>query len=98
MCVCVPATPRCGDIFPETDVGKGLTVLLGLVGLLYIPYVLALTALRRPSAAEHNALVEALAARPWDTALLGPGYMAPALQVLPSMRNRMGRSAATHPR
>lgn len=66
-----------GDIYPEKLVAKLFTSVLGFVGLLWMPYVLALVAVRRPSQLEHDRLVHALAAPDFDTILLGRGYMAP---------------------
>jgi hypothetical protein len=64
-----------GDIYPDTPYGRGMTIVLAVTGLLYMPYALALVAVRAPTLGEHENLLGLLRKNP-DSAL-GRGYIVP---------------------
>jgi hypothetical protein len=64
-----------GDVFPDTPLGRLVTVPAALISLMYMPYALALVAVRKPSAEQHEALLDYLRRRPEDS--LGRGYVMP---------------------
>jgi hypothetical protein len=64
-----------GDIFPDTVFGRFVTVPIGCMGVLYMPYALACIAVRCPSLAEHREIVGHLRGNPEDA--LGRGYVEP---------------------
>jgi len=64
-----------GDIFPTTPYGRVMTCVLAIMGLLYMPYALALVAVRCPTLEEHENLLGRLRKNP--DAALGRGYIAP---------------------
>merc|ERR1712217_30982 len=64
-----------GDLFPNTVWGRTITIPMAMLGNLYIPYAIALIAVRRPSLAQHEELLQNLKERPHDA--LGPGYIVP---------------------
>jgi len=65
-----------GDVWPDTPFGRAVTIPAALVGYLYPPYVLALIAIRQPTASEHAKLLEHFQAHPEEA--MGPGYIVPA--------------------
>jgi hypothetical protein len=64
-----------GDVWPNTSVGRTVTVPAAMMGLLYMPYTMALLAVRTPSIEQHMALLGELRAHPEDS--LGRGYIVP---------------------
>lgn len=64
-----------GDIYPNTSFGRTLTVPAAIIGLLYMPYALALVALRCPTMEQHESLLGHL--RKYPEQLLGRGYVIP---------------------
>ena len=74
---CVVFRSTYGEIIPVNALSRILTAMLALIGLLYIPYVLALVAFRRPTPQQHSDLMERLSMSPMDHTLLGDGYMVP---------------------
>lgn len=65
-----------GDVWPDTPFGRCVTVPAGIISYLYPPYVLALLAIRRPSATEHAQLLEHMTSYPEE--VMGPGYIVPS--------------------
>ena len=84
---CVAFRMPFGDIYAGSNdmVAKVMTAVLGLVGLMYQPYVLALVALRHPSVEEYQAFILALHAEPLDPTVLGRGYVQPSHEPIESM-------------
>merc|ERR1712093_652383 len=72
---CVMHRAPYGDIWPNTPAGRTITAVGAIVSFLYPPYVLALIALRRPSAVEHEQLLDYFQEHPEDA--LGRGYIVP---------------------
>lgn len=64
-----------GDIWPSTPYSRVLTFPAAILGVLYMPYALALVAVRCPSREQHEALLDVLRERPEDA--LGRGYSMP---------------------
>jgi hypothetical protein len=64
-----------GDIFPNTPVGRAVTVPAAWLSVMYMPYAFALVAVRKPSSSQHESLVAYLRDRPEDA--LGRGYIMP---------------------
>lgn len=64
-----------GDLYPDTVIGRSVTVPMSILGLLYMPYCMALVAVRCPSMAQHEALLGELRKHPEDS--LGRGYIVP---------------------
>jgi hypothetical protein len=64
-----------GDIYPDTVFGRTVTVPVGMIGLLYMPYALACIAVRCPSFTQHRDLIGRLRGSPEDA--LGRGYVEP---------------------
>lgn len=64
-----------GDLWPNTPFGRTLSIIGGMMGNLYMPYALAVIAVRRPTREEHRELVANLCEHPEDS--LGRGYIAP---------------------
>lgn len=64
-----------GDIYPNTSFGRTLTVPAAILGLLYMPYALALVAMRCPTMEQHESLLGHL--RKYPEQLLGRGYVIP---------------------
>jgi hypothetical protein len=67
-----------GDIYPNTPMGRSITVPFAMISVAYIPYALALVAVRKPSTSQHESLLEYLQQRPEDA--LGRGYVMPNLR------------------
>lgn len=65
-----------GDIYPNLPYGRTMTVPAGMLGLLYMPYALALVAVRCPTLDQHNSLLGNLLKYPENA--LGRGYVVPA--------------------
>ena len=57
---CVVFRSTYGEIIPASTLSRILTALLALVSLLYIPYVLALVAFRRPTRQQYSDFMERL--------------------------------------
>merc|ERR1719215_270408 len=74
-----------GDLWPATSMGYVVTVPAAILGLLYMPYTMALVAVRCPSMAQHEALLGELRKHPEDA--LGRGYVIPDL---PSPQRKSG--------
>jgi hypothetical protein len=68
-----------GDIWPDTPFGRLVTVPAAWISVMYMPYALALVAVRKPNQEQHEALLEYLRRRPEDA--LGRGYVMPAASV-----------------
>lgn len=66
-----------GDLWPNTVFGRTVTVPAAIMGLLYMPYTLALVAVRCPGMAQHEALLGELQKHPEDS--FGRGYVMPEL-------------------
>jgi len=64
-----------GDIFPDTSFGRTMTVPASIMGVLYMPYALALVAVRCPTAQQHEFLLDNLRNEPQNA--LGRGYFVP---------------------
>jgi len=64
-----------GDIWPDTPWGRFMTICIMFLGVIYMPYVLALVSVRCPSSAQHATLLENVRDRPADA--LGRGYIVP---------------------
>jgi hypothetical protein len=64
-----------GDLWPNTPTGRTFAICGAMLGNLYIPYALAVIAVRRPTKEEHRELLANLRAHPED--LFGRGYIAP---------------------
>lgn len=64
-----------GDIWPETPFGRTMTVPAAIIGLLYMPYAMALVAVRCPSIEQHELLLGNLRKHPEQA--FGRGYQAP---------------------
>jgi len=65
-----------GDVFPDTPYARTASVPIAVLGMLYMPYVLALVAVRCPSIEQHQALLGHIRDRPEDA--LGRGYTIPS--------------------
>lgn len=74
---CVMHRAPYGDIWPDTPFGRTATVPAAMISYLYPPYALALIAVRRPTASEHQQLLEHMNQHPEDA--LGPGYIVPSV-------------------
>jgi len=68
-----------GDLWPNTPTGYAVTVPAAILGLLYMPYTMALVAVRCPSMAQHEALLSELRQHPEDA--FGRGYVMPEMPV-----------------
>merc|ERR1712232_270146 len=66
-----------GDVFPNTPFGRCVTVPAAMISVMYMPYALALVAVRKLSSSQHESLLEYLRERPEDA--LGRGYVMPKL-------------------
>merc|ERR1712232_464869 len=55
-----------GDIYPDTPLGRIVTVPAAWAAVMFMPYALALVAVRKPSEDQHKALLEYLQERPED--------------------------------
>lgn len=64
-----------GDIYPAKQFGRTMTVPAAIIGLLYMPYALALVAVRCPTMEQHQSLLGKLRAHPENA--LGRGYIVP---------------------
>jgi hypothetical protein len=64
-----------GDMWPETSFARTMTVPAAIVGLLYMPYAMALVAVRCPTAEQHETLLGNLRKNPENA--LGRGYIVP---------------------
>jgi hypothetical protein len=64
-----------GDVWPNTGFGRTVTVPAAMLGLLYMPYALALVAVRCPTLEQHESLLGELRKHPEDS--LGRGYIVP---------------------
>jgi hypothetical protein len=64
-----------GDVWPNTVYGRTVTIPAAMLGLLYMPYTLALIAVRCPSIEQHESLLGELRKHPEDS--LGRGYIVP---------------------
>jgi len=64
-----------GDIYPDTSFGRTMTVPASILGLLYMPYALALVAVRCPTIQQHESLLGNLRNHP--EIALGRGYIVP---------------------
>jgi len=64
-----------GDIWPSTPEARLITFPATIMGLLYMPYALALVAVRCPTEEQHAALLGHLNQNPDDA--LGKGYIVP---------------------
>jgi hypothetical protein len=64
-----------GDMWPDTSWGRTVTVFAAMIGLLYMPYALALVAVRCPTAEQHESLLGNLRKHPENA--LGRGYIVP---------------------
>lgn len=64
-----------GDVYPDTPFGYFITVPIGCMAVLYMPYALACVAVRCPTAAQHRELIGRVRSNP-DQAL-GCGYVEP---------------------
>lgn len=64
-----------GDIWPTAPFAYVMTVIFSVIGLLYMPYTLALVAVRCPTLEQHQALLGNL--RIWPENALGRGYIVP---------------------
>jgi len=71
-----------GDLWPETTIGRCVTVPTAILGLLYMPYTMALVAVRCPSMAQHEALLGELKKHPEDS--FGRGYEVPDAAMSPA--------------
>jgi hypothetical protein len=65
-----------GDLWPNTPYGRSITIVGAMLGNLYMPYALALIAVRRPTLAQHESLLQDLKSNPEDA--LGRGYIVPS--------------------
>eukprot|EP00933_Yihiella_yeosuensis_P023965 TRINITY_DN18596_c0_g1_i1.p1 TRINITY_DN18596_c0_g1~~TRINITY_DN18596_c0_g1_i1.p1 ORF type:complete len:260 (+),score=35.20 TRINITY_DN18596_c0_g1_i1:80-859(+) len=74
---CVMHRAPYGDIWPNTPLGRTITVPAAMLSYLYPPYALAVIAVRRPSSSEHQQLLEHMNAHPEDA--MGPGYIVPSM-------------------
>jgi len=72
---CVVHRMPYGDIFPNSPEARAITFPAGIIGLLYMPYALALVAVRCPTEEQHAALLGHLCENPEDA--LGHGYIVP---------------------
>lgn len=77
---CVALRSPFGDLLPTSPGSRVLTGLLGVLGVFYPPYLLALVALRRLSPERYVALRTALQGDYFDVSLLGPGLLMPESQ------------------
>jgi hypothetical protein len=64
-----------GDIYPDTAVGRTVTIPLAFMGVLYWPYALGCVAVRCPSLAQHRDMMAKLQSEPEDA--MGRGYFQP---------------------
>jgi len=64
-----------GDVWPDTPFGRCVTMPAGIIGTLYMPYALALVAVRNPNAAQHETLLGEIRNHPEDA--FGRGYIVP---------------------
>jgi len=64
-----------GDIYPDTPFGRTMTASAAVFGLLYMPYALALVAVRCPTVEQHESLLGHLRKHPENA--LGRGYVVP---------------------
>lgn len=64
-----------GDIWPETSFGRTMTVPAAILGMLYMPYAMALVAVRCPTLEQHESLLGHLRKNPDES--FGRGYIAP---------------------
>lgn len=64
-----------GDMWPDTVLGRHVTVPAAIFGLAYMPYALALLAVRAPNAEQHRRMLDNIRDRPEEA--LGRGYMVP---------------------
>jgi hypothetical protein len=81
-----------GDLWPNTPFGRTLSIIGAMLGNLYIPYALAVIAVRRPTKEGHRELMANLREHPEDS--LGRGYIAPPSGGLNNVEMQM--SAADH--
>jgi hypothetical protein len=65
-----------GDIYPDTPYGRSMTIFAAFMGVIYMPYALALVAIRCPTLEQHESLLGSL--RKFPELALGRGYVAPA--------------------
>jgi len=65
-----------GDIYPDTSFGRTMTVPAAILGVLYMPYALALVAVRTPTKEQHESLLGQLRMHPENA--LGRGYVVPS--------------------
>jgi hypothetical protein len=72
---CVVHRMPYGDIWPNTPFGRGLTIFGAVIGTLYMPYAMALIAVRCPTLEQHESLLGELKKHPEDS--LGRGYIVP---------------------
>lgn len=64
-----------GDVWPDTPWGRMVTMPAGIIGTLYMPYALALVAVRSPSLAQQESLLSDIRTHPEDA--FGRGYIVP---------------------
>lgn len=64
-----------GDLYPCTPYGRVMTCIIAVAGLLYMPYALALVAVRAPTLEQHETLLGMLRKNPEGA--LGRGYIVP---------------------
>jgi hypothetical protein len=64
-----------GDIWPNTPYGRSVAVVGAMLANLYIPYALALIAVRKPTLEQHESLLKSLKGNP--DGVLGRGYIVP---------------------
>jgi len=81
-----------GDLYPNTVIGRSCTFPMAILGLLYMPYAMALVAVRCPSMAQHEALLGELRKHPEDS--LGRGYIVPeeVMSPVPTRELRGGQT------
>lgn len=65
-----------GDLWPNTSFARTVTIPTAILGLLYMPYCMALVAVRCPSMAQHEMLLGELRKHPEDS--MGRGYVVPS--------------------
>lgn len=71
-----------GDLYPNTGFSRTLTIPMSMLGGIYMPYCVALTAVRAPTMAQHESLLNELRKHPEDS--LGRGYVVPEELMAPS--------------
>jgi hypothetical protein len=64
-----------GDVYPNNPFSRALTFIAAMLGNFYIPYALALIAVRKPNMEQHQSLLENLRSNPKE--VFGRGYTVP---------------------